>query len=99
MNTIQNRTSEMFSLIELWEQSGLSGKAFCKEQNISFHTFYYWLKKFRQKDDDSETTGFVPIKISKTQPVSSACEIIFPDGKRLIFHEKIDATFLRALLF
>jgi hypothetical protein len=99
MNTIQNRTSEMFALIELWEQSGLSGKSFCKEQNISCHTFYYWLNKFKQKDKDFQSPGFVPINVSKPASALSSCEIVFPDGKRLIFHEKIEATFLRTLLF
>jgi hypothetical protein len=99
MITNQNNAGQMFSLIENYKSSGISGAAFCKEQNLSYHTFHYWLKKYRQKDKKSEI-GFVPLKIKEREAVNSGrCEIIFPDGKRIIFHEKTEATFLRALLY
>lgn len=99
MITNQNNAEQMLSLIESYKTSGISGAAFCKEQNLSYHTFNYWLKKYRQKNENT-TNGFVPLKVKEKETVCSGrCEILLPDGKRIIFHEKTDASFLRALLY
>ena len=95
----ENNAEQMFSLIVNYKTAGISGAAFCKEHNLSYHTFHYWLKKYRQKNEKPEI-GFVPLKVKEKETVSAGrCEIIFPDGKRIIFHEKAEATFLRALLY
>lgn len=99
MITNQNNTEQMFALIENYRTTGISGKAFCKERNLSYNTFIYWVKKHRLKNEIS-ANGFVPLKIKEKQTVSPGnCEIIFPDGKRIIFHEKTEASFIRALLY
>lgn len=47
---IEHRNT-MFSLIENWQQSGLSQKAFCEQQQIAAHQFYYWYKCYRIQND------------------------------------------------
>jgi hypothetical protein len=32
---------QMFGMIEKWQQSDLSKKAYCQQQSIKHHTFYY----------------------------------------------------------
>ena len=39
---------EMFEIIEQWQQSGLTKKAFCEQQPIRHHSFFYWHKCYRQ---------------------------------------------------
>ena len=35
----------MFELIEQWQQSGLSQKAFCEQHSIRYYVFHYWYCK------------------------------------------------------
>jgi hypothetical protein len=95
----QNNSTEMFSLLDAWKTSGISAKKFCNDRSLSYHTFNYWLKKYRHKDEKTKRKGFVPLKIKKNESDGCRCEIIFPDGKRIIFHERTEVSFLRALVY
>jgi len=99
MTSKQNNSGDMFSLLEEWQTSGISAKKFCNDRSLSYHTFNYWLKKYRNKDDKKSRKGFVPLKIKEKESSSCKCEIVFPDGKRIIFHERTEVSFLRALLY
>lgn len=57
------KTSEvMFPLVEQWQQSGQSQKQFSQENNIRYHTFTYWIKRYRQNQYNQN--GFIPIDLS-----------------------------------
>jgi len=100
MNNKQKSSAEMYPLIEEWEQSGIPVNSFCKERNLSLASFHYWIKKYRQQKDTTGQSGFVRLTIEPKELVSSvSCELIFPDGKRLVFHDKPEASYLRSLLF
>jgi len=49
------------SLIEQHQQSGLSIKAFCCQQQINVHTFHYWRKKFSASNGSEKQPAFVPL--------------------------------------
>src|SRR5690606_8742005 len=87
----------MFSLIEVWKSSGKTQKEFCQEKDLAHHKFYYWLRKYndhhRQSADESPF-----LSVSTQSAISSNLEIIYPDGRRLLFHQQAEAGFLRALL-
>jgi hypothetical protein len=88
----------MFSLIEVWKKSGMKQKDFCAEKDIALPKFQYWMKKYTLQQ---ETPGdFLPVKLtgSGTGSPASRLEILWPDGKRVIFHAAVDASFLKALL-
>ncbi len=38
-------------IISKQQESGLSVPSFCKEHDINYATFHYWLKKLKQPDD------------------------------------------------
>lgn len=88
----------MFSLIGVWRASGKTQRVFCKEKDIAYSKFQYWLKRY--KDQDLTTRpGFVPVRVN--EPVAErtgGLELVFPDGRRLIFHREVDPFFLRTLL-
>jgi hypothetical protein len=63
----------MLSLIETRQESGKTQQAFCQEHDLTFTTFYYWLKCYRQHIDYS---SFLPFDISS----GSNIEIRYPDG-------------------
>lgn len=87
----------MFSLIEIWKSSGKTQKQFCQEKDLAYHKFHYWFKKYHiHQGQGSAESPF----LSVSMPPSSrnGLEIVYPDGRRLIFHQGVDAGFLRALL-
>ena len=87
---------QMFSKIEQWQQSGLSQKAWCEHENIAYHIFHYWYKKFRAANYAAAPSPFVELKL---QPSAMACaELLLPDGRRLIFHQPVGSDFLKAII-
>lgn len=78
---------EMFSLIELWEESNEPQAAFCATHGVSLSKFGYWRSKWLDCQTDGATASknaFIPIlaEQKKAQPaVESSCyEIIYSNG-------------------
>lgn len=90
----------MFSLIEIWQGSKKSQQEFCKEKDIEYHKFSYWFRKYRamHSSTGTDTKFFKQIKLKEQNPSSCAVELLFPDGRKLVFHQPVDVSFLRALL-
>ncbi len=68
-----NRQDEMLSLIEQWQESGKTQQSFCQEHDLTYTTFYYWLRRYRRQVDES---SFLPVEISS----GSYIEIRYPGG-------------------
>lgn len=70
---------EMYPLIEAWQNSGLTGRAFCYQQGIAKSVFYYWHKQYKA---DKEPGGFVPVNINRVHKVAADVfiEIQYPTG-------------------
>jgi hypothetical protein len=90
----------MFSLIEVWKSSGKTQKEFCQEKDIAYAKFHYWFKKYNEQQVQQGQSSFTQVIVNKNFPSSSlqGIEIIYPDGRRLIFHQSVEASFLRNLL-
>jgi hypothetical protein len=73
------RSRQMFGLIEKYQNSSVSQKAFCQQEDLPLSTFTYWLKKYREHQ---QTADFIPMKINERSPQkqSNWCEIEFPGG-------------------
>jgi len=67
------RQEEMLSLVERWQESGKTQQVFCQEHDLTFSTFYYWLKRYRRGIDEN---SFLPVEISS----GSYIEIRYPKG-------------------
>jgi hypothetical protein len=97
---------KMFDLIEQWKTSGLSQKAFCQQHQVRYSVFHYWYKQYRvahpQDNLDNNPThnasSFIPLQLNSCFPTASHTELIYPDGRRLVFHQQVDAHFLKALI-
>ena len=93
----------MFELIKEWQQSGLTQAAWCKSQQVAYHRFHYWYKRFREQTCISETpTSQSPFISLEVQPVTSNpcyAEVVCPDGRRILFHQGVDAGYLKALMW
>lgn len=77
-------------MIEQWQGSGITQKAFCEQQSLRYHTFYYWYKCYRRREagSDDNIPSFVKLKIEKPAKVGSI-EIHYPGGGRLTFREPV----------
>jgi transposase-like protein len=85
------RQTDMLSLIEQWQESGKTQQAFCQEHDITFSTFYYWLKRYRRGIDEN---SFLPVEISS----GSNIEIRYPDGIVLQLPAAVKLSTLKQLL-
>ena len=88
---------KMFNLINQWKASGLPIKEFCVQHQLANATFHYWLKKYRN-NQSPETPAFIPVRVKDAMPGPWFAEVSFPDGKRITFHQIIDASYLKSLL-
>jgi transposase-like protein len=86
-----NRKEEMLSLIEQWQESGKTQQTFCQEHDLTFSTFYYWLKRYRRGLDEN---SFLPVEVSS----GSHIEIRYPDGVILQLPSAIKLSALKQLL-
>ena len=89
---------DMFRIIGSWKQSGLSQKAYCEQNNIRYHVFHYWYKRYRDQQAAIEDATFVPLDVKPSFPANSAIEILLPDGKRILFHQAVGPDYLKALI-
>ncbi len=86
---------QMFEMIEQWRTSGLTKKAYCQQQSIKHHCFYYWYKCYRQahcdiNGNDPMAIGSSFAKLQIDQPITAASvEIYFPGGVRMLFHDGV----------
>lgn len=93
-------SSEMFPVIEEWKQSGLSQKEFCKRHGLKPHILCYWRKRYEERDQSqvAQSKGFVSIEMDHKIDHSVLAEVIYSDGTRLIFKERVRLGFLQGLL-
>ena len=86
-----NRQEEMLSLIQQWHESGKTQQAFCQEHDLTFSTFYYWLKRYRRGIDEN---SFLPVDVSS----GSHIEIRYPGGVVLQLPAETRLSTLKQLL-
>lgn len=82
-NNLSARGQQMYALIEKSQNSPLSQKAFCRQEDLPYSTFTYWLKSYRRfKKTVAVPEDFIPLKINEGSPQkqSNWCEIEFPSG-------------------
>lgn len=92
---------QMFSFIEQWKVSGQSQQAYCRAHGVTYHSFHYWYRVYKDHQGAGSSAvkkpAFVPLHLeaSATRPL---VELVFPNGKRLVFHHQPSLDFLKALL-
>lgn len=90
----------MFSLIQVWQKSGMTQREFCEKKDITYAKFQYWMKRYSEAGYPVEpTSSFLPVHVKAEIPVQAgSLEVVYPDGRRLVFHQEVEPAFLRALL-
>ena len=89
----------MFSLIEVWKKSGKTQREFCQEKDIAYSKFQYWMKKYGEQSVlVRDPVGFVPVVVNNERKSSAMMELVLPDGRRLVFHQAVEVSYLQTLL-
>src|SRR5436309_15939957 len=96
----KNTQEQMFGLIGCWKQSNLSQKAWCEQNQIRYHVFHYWYKRYRNKQSGSPEASFIPltVKPSLSDATCANIEVVLADGKRILFHRPVSSDFLKAVI-
>jgi hypothetical protein len=88
---------EKEALIMRWEQSGKNILSFCREENISHHSFRYWQKKLHPPAD--RVSGFIRLKKKPIRSSGARCMEVVPGKRcRIIFYDYPPAAYIRELL-
>jgi hypothetical protein len=90
---------QKLAMIAEWQQSGLSQKVYCEQNNIAYHVFHYWYKRHRvaQQGADSQPSSFVKLEVAP-QGGYAHIELVLPDGKRMLFHHLVSSDYLKAII-
>lgn len=88
----RKEASEMYPLIELYQESNMTQKQFCEEMDILPHRFTYWLTKYRKENQSNSTAGqqteFISLDISSKEQSKLSSRLIrvkYPDGTLVEF--------------
>ena len=95
----------MYVHIIEWQQSGLTQKAYCTQNDLAYHVFHYWYKYYRAEKSAavSNTSSFMQLctasggQVQPSLPVV-AVELLLSDGRRLLFHQLVSSEYLKSLI-
>ena len=74
--------SQMYAIIEDFQQSGLTQKDFCSKKNIALTKFQYWQRKYQEQSEDMPS-GFLRLTSDKNHFSPDPQSIIvlhYPNG-------------------
>ena len=99
MQSTEQLRQQNIAMIEAWQQSGLSQKQYCLQNNIAYHIFHYWYKRYRDKQiaQGSNSAGFIPLTVNGVSSTGYV-EVQFPDGKKILFHGPVSVDYLKAMI-
>ena len=64
------RMAQWQSIIKECKESGMTVAEFCEDRNISWHAYYYWLRKIREYITQSQTTETEFVQLPSPMEVS-----------------------------
>jgi hypothetical protein len=90
-------------LIDQWQASGLSVRAFRERQHLAVPSFYAWRRTLRQRDGSagpvSPRVTFLPVHVRPDErDAPPPLEVVLANGHRLRIPPGYDDTQLRQLL-
>lgn len=100
----------MFLSIGLWQESGMSQRAFCDRENLSMPAFCYWLRKYKkekgQASEPNSGESFIPVLVPGIKPEVQANRILdtdkiiicFPNGVQVAIPVGTDIDRLKNLI-
>jgi hypothetical protein len=89
---------QMYSIVEDWQRSGQNRQAYCRSHAIGYHRFLYWHRKYKAAHEATpkDPSSFISLMLPANQVAPT--ELIYPDGRRLLFPQGVEAAYLKILL-
>jgi putative transposase len=84
-------------LIAEQQSSGKAVRAFCRECEISEHSFYRWRKRLRE-EEPAVQFALLETKPATLPDASWPLELVLNNGERLRMGEQVNAATLRLVL-
>jgi hypothetical protein len=79
--------------IHAWEKSGLSQKAYCRQEQLSFSAFYYWRRKLA-----GNNRRFVELKFKQTGDSHPSIIVVLPNDIRIQISRDADFKAIEQLV-
>jgi hypothetical protein len=92
----EERFTRMIDLVSQWRKSGMSQAEFSAANNITIHTFKYWLYKVETKKDKSSGKRFIQLN-SMVAP-QDVFIIRYPNGVELHSPVQVSVAVLKSLI-
>jgi hypothetical protein len=92
---------EVFKLLEEFETDGkITATDFCDRHHMTHSSFYYWLKRYRNRHvDSSASKGFVPLMAkAKSFLSTSSPGYLFAEVNGIRLYQVVPAEYLKALV-
>jgi hypothetical protein len=96
-NTKQSRAEEMFTMIKISQESGMSKKAYCEQQGLALSNYYYWQKRYRASQHPTQGK-FIPLNVVQGIDSLPQIEICYPNGVRLRLPQSIELSVIRSMI-
>ncbi len=88
---------KILNLLNEYDKSNLSVKAFCQGHNLSSGSFHNWKKKYSNRLSKSTAgPGFTTLQIKS--PARVAEPALFAEAKGIRIYQPVSAAYLRELL-
>jgi hypothetical protein len=97
----KSNEQKIFEDIIRWQQSGLKQKVWCEQNNFAYSSFHYWYRRFRNRQSGNKQVagdGFVELQFQGCPPADPWCELVFGNGKKILFHQAVPVELIRSLL-
>ena len=98
---------EMFQIVERWEQSGISIRAFSNSEGISYEKLRYWKKKFKGSNQNigqklfrpqKNFSDFISVEVPKNTVNFSGLELTYPNQVKITCPSGIELDTLKSLI-
>lgn len=87
---------EVAKLLIEWEQSNLSKKDFCNQNNINYQTFIGWIVQRRNQNQPIEKK-FIPIQV-EARNSNVFAEIHLTSTKKIILYQSVSVEMIKTIL-
>lgn len=103
---LSSRAQKMFAVIEAYQASGLTQKAFCQSEGLAFSTFQYWLSRYRKqhRSDHQQSSRhlFVELTPQTLLPPNHVGDpgvvVSYPNGVAVSLGATVDLALLKELI-
>lgn len=87
-------------ILHLFEQSGMSGKAFAEKHGIKYPTFALWRRQRREAKQSSEEVGGAGFVLAELPPIapSPGLSLVLPGGAEVRATGEVGVELLASLI-